>query len=57
MADFTVCSYCGVPEIAPGSHKPLSVEPATTWWRKIHLGHPNFVVEDVIEAPKKPKKR
>lgn len=38
----TRCPYCDCPETHPGAHRPVSVEPKTSFWRKIHLGHPNF---------------
>jgi DNA repair photolyase len=43
----TRCPYCDLDETHPGAHKPVEVEPKTSFWRKIHLGHPNFVVEAV----------
>lgn len=47
------CSYCDVPEASPGSHRPIKSEPRTTWWRKVHVGHPNFPEEDGPPPEKK----
>ena len=42
---YTICSFCNSPEISPGGHKPVNAEPETTWWFKVHEGHPKFEAE------------